>query len=90
MSVSRLARRLAMTADLLDPPAYKRIRELVGTVRARATLQDNPHASAEWKRRMLERYEGTRLARHEVAGELIEDAEAALVRRESNRQPAGK
>jgi phage terminase large subunit-like protein len=61
--------------------AYKYVRAQPNTVRVRATMFDNPHNPEEWVRTMRARYEGTRLGRQELAGELIEDSERALVRR---------
>lgn len=58
--------------------AYRRIRDLPGTVRTHATIDDNPYLSDEWKVRIKSRHEGTRLGRQELGGELIEDVEGAL------------
>lgn len=58
--------------------AYKAIRKALGTLITKAALQDNPHNPAEWVATMRAKYEGTRLGRQELAGELIEDVEGAL------------
>lgn len=58
--------------------AYKYVRATAGTIRTHATLYDNPHNPADWVSRMVARYEGTRLGRQELGGELIEDVEGAL------------
>jgi phage terminase large subunit-like protein len=58
--------------------AYRGLRTQAGVVRTHATLFDNPHNPAEWVAQMRARYEGTRLGRQELGGELIEDVEGAL------------
>lgn len=58
--------------------AYKEIRVGKGVTRVHATLFDNPHNSETWVEAMRERYEGTRLGRQELYGELLEDVEGAL------------
>lgn len=58
--------------------AYRRIRELPGVVRRHATLDDNPHLSDDFKAQMHARYDGTRIGRQEIGGELLEDIEGAL------------
>lgn len=62
--------------------AYRTIRDLDGTVRVHATLFDNPGLPAEFVEQMRAQYEGTRLGRQELYGELIDDAEGALWTRE--------
>jgi predicted phage terminase large subunit-like protein len=57
---------------------YRKIRVMAGVVRTHATLFDNPHNPQEWIDRMRARYEGTRLGRQELLGELLEDLEGAL------------
>ena len=59
-------------------PDYRRIRALDGVTRTHASLFDNPHLSREFVDQMRSRYEGTRLGRQELGGELIEDVEGAL------------
>lgn len=59
-------------------PTYRKLRETAGTVRTHGTIDDNPHLSAEWKAKQKARYEGTRLGRQELQGELIEDVAGAL------------
>ncbi len=58
--------------------AYRAIRGEAGVAFTHATLFDNPHNPVDWVERMRARYEGTRLGRQELAGELIEDVEGAL------------
>lgn len=48
------------------------------TAITRATTDDNPHLDARVRRVLFERYEGTRLGRQELLGELLEDVEGAL------------
>jgi len=57
---------------------YRKIRAMEGVAFTHATLFDNPHNPREWVEMMRARYEGTRLGRQELAGELIEDVEGAL------------
>lgn len=59
-------------------PKYREIRTLPSTVRTHATIDDNPHTNAEWRAEMKAMYEGTRLGRQELGGELLEDVEGAL------------
>lgn len=59
-------------------PKYKEVRGLKGTVITRGTLYDNPYNNPEWRAQMIEIYEGTRLGKQELAGELLEDIEGAL------------
>lgn len=59
-------------------PAYRSVRALPGVVRTHATLDDNPHNPAEWRAAMHERYDGTRLGRQELGGELLDDVQGAL------------
>lgn len=58
--------------------AYKHVRNLPGVAFTHATLFDNPYNPTEWVDMMRTRYEGTRLGRQELMGELIEDVEGAL------------
>lgn len=58
--------------------AYRYVRALDGVATTHAKLTDNPHNASEWVAMMLRRYEGTRLGRQEIDGELIEDVEGAL------------
>lgn len=58
------------------------IRNQPGVAMTHATLFDNPHNPQEWVDQMRARYEGTRLGRQELAGELLEDIEGALWTRE--------
>lgn len=64
-------------------PAYRTIRVIDGVARTHGTIDDNPHLSEEWKARQKARYEGTRLGRQELGGELIDDVLGALWSREA-------
>lgn len=48
------------------------------TAVTRATIFDNPHLSEQVKADLLAEYEGTRMGRQELYGELLEDIEGAL------------
>lgn len=61
---------------------YRAIRVIDGTVRTHATLYDNPHNPKSWVDKMRARYEGTRLGRQELGGELLDDVEGALWNRQ--------
>src|SRR6185503_3235888 len=58
--------------------AYRAIRAMADTVMTHAGLLDNPHNPQEWQDMMRARYEGTRLGRQELYGELLDDVEGAL------------
>lgn len=58
--------------------AYRKIRKLPGTVLTHATMQDNPHNPPEFVARMLVQFQGTRIGRQELGGELLEDVPGAL------------
>jgi len=57
---------------------YRAIRTMDAVVRTHATLFDNPHNPKVWVDKMRKRYEGTRLGRQELGGELLDDIEGAL------------
>lgn len=57
---------------------YRKIRALDGVARTHGTMFDNPGNPPGWVAQMRARYEGTRLGRQELGGELIEDVEGAL------------
>lgn len=59
--------------------AYRRVRATKGTVFTRGTLFNNPHNPADWVRSMRERYEGTRIGRQELSGELLTESEPDAV-----------
>lgn len=61
--------------------AYRRIRQIVGVVRTHGTIDDNPHLSEEWREEVKGVYEGTRLGRQELGGEMLDDIEGALWKR---------
>lgn len=59
---------------------YRAIRKLAldtGSHRT-ATLFDNPHLPEAFKKQLLARYEGTRLGRQELHGELLTDVDGAM------------
>lgn len=62
--------------------AYRQVREGFGggvaVERTHGTTDDNPYLSDEWRSRIHARYEGTRLGRQEISGELLDDIEGAL------------
>jgi predicted phage terminase large subunit-like protein len=66
------------------PKNVRLIHELLadpGTVTTRGTTYDNLHnLGAEYRQRILERYEGTRLGRQELMAELLNDAGAVFSR----------
>lgn len=60
---------------------YRAVRAGVGgavVALTHGTMDDNPHNSPAWVEGMKKRYEGTRLGRQELSGELIDDVEGAL------------
>lgn len=57
---------------------YMKVREQADQLVTGVSMQDNPHNPAGWVEMMVERYEGTRLGRQELRGELIKDVEGAL------------
>lgn len=59
--------------------AYRRVRATRATVFTRGTLFDNPHNPADWVETMRERYEGTRMGRQELGGELLTESEPDAV-----------
>lgn len=59
-------------------PQYRALRKSPGVAMTHGTIDDNPHLSAEWKTKQKKRYEGTRLGRQELGGELIEDVAGAM------------
>lgn len=63
------------------PRSRPKLRALLaqpGTVTTHATIHDNPHLSERIKARLVERYQGTRIGRQELDGELLEEVEGAL------------
>lgn len=58
--------------------AYRSIRNMDDTVLTKASLFDNPHNPQVFIDKMRARYEGTRLGRQEIYGELLEDVVGAL------------
>ena len=57
---------------------YSKLLKTDGIEVTRATTFDNPHNPAAWVDRMRRRYEGTRLGRQELQGEVIDDVPGAL------------
>ncbi len=82
---------IASTTPRSRPP-YRAIREgkrpdgggesVHRVVRTHATIDENPYLNPDWRARQKATYAGTRLGRQELDGELIEDAEGALTKRE--------
>lgn len=62
--------------------AYREIRKMAETVLTKASMFDNPHLPKSFIKKMRKKYEGTRLGRQELYGELLEDVEGALWTRE--------
>ena len=59
--------------------AYRAIRDLDGVTLVNGiSMFDNPHNPDVFVKRMQKRYEGTRLGRQEISGELLDDIEGAL------------
>jgi phage terminase large subunit-like protein len=58
--------------------AYKAIRSMADVVLTKASMFDNPNLPEKFKKRMLAKYEGTRLGKQELYGELLEDVPGAL------------
>lgn len=57
---------------------FRTILKVENTVITHASLFDNPHNPADWVAKMRKKYEGTRLGRQELKGELLDDIEGAL------------
>lgn len=57
---------------------YAELHKSPMTYRMVGTLMQNPHLPEEFKAELVKRYEGTRIGRQELYGELLEDAEGAL------------
>lgn len=57
---------------------YRSIRAEPGICFTRASLFDNPHLPKEFVEKMRKKYEGTRLGRQELRGELLDDVQGAL------------
>jgi phage terminase large subunit-like protein len=67
-----------MSTTPRNTTAYRVIREEDGICFTRASLFDNPHLPPEFVAKMKKKYEGTRLGRQELRGELLDDVEGAL------------
>ncbi len=59
-------------------PAYMKLHKAETTYSMLGTVFQNPHLPESFKKNLVERYEGTRIGRQELYGELLEDAEGAL------------
>lgn len=57
---------------------YRAIRDMGETELTKATMFDNPHNPESFIKVMKKKYEGTRLGRQELYGELLEDVVGAL------------
>lgn len=70
--------RVLVTTTPKPIPLLRRVMALRGLVQTVGSTHDNPHLPANFLATIEEAYGGTRLARQEIAGELIEEAEGAL------------
>ena len=70
--------RAVVTTTPLPIPLVREVIATPGSVVTRGRTQDNPHLPAMFATAMQETYRGTRLARQELDGELLEDHEGAL------------
>lgn len=59
-------------------PKLKELMGANGTVLTRATIHDNPKLPAITRKRLIDRYAGTRLEAQELLGHYLEDVEGAL------------
>lgn len=57
---------------------FRTILKIPNTVITHASLFDNPHNPKDWVEKMRKKYEGTRLGRQELRGELLDDIDGAL------------
>lgn len=58
---------------------YRAIRDMAETKLVNGvSMFDNPHLGERFKAKMVKKYDGTRLGRQELRGELLEDVEGAL------------
>ncbi|WP_010161259.1 DNA-packaging protein [Sphingomonas sp. PAMC 26617] len=73
--------RVLVTTTPRPIPLMRRVMALKGLVETVGRTQDNPHLPDTFLAALEEAYGGTRLARQEIAGELIAEAEGALWRR---------
>ena len=65
----------------MTPRRRRRVRELADrpdVVLTHGSLHDNPHTSRKFRERILERHGGTRLAKQEIDGLLLDDVVGAL------------
>lgn len=67
-----------MSTTPKNTTAYRTIRDEEGICFTRASLFDNKHLPKEFVDKMRKKYEGTRLGRQELRGELLDDVEGAL------------
>jgi predicted phage terminase large subunit-like protein len=76
----RLGPRPHVVASTTPKPRRKltELMALEGTVITRARTSDNPHLHADVRARLYERYQGTRLGRQELLGEILTDVPGAL------------
>lgn len=61
---------------------FKKLLALPDTVTTHGTIFDNPKPSDEVKERLRRHYEGTRIGRQELYGELLDDVPGAMWKRE--------
>lgn len=67
-----------MSTTPKNTTAYRTIRDEPDICFTRASLFDNPYLPEEFIAKMRKKYEGTRLGRQELRGELLDDIEGAL------------
>lgn len=58
-------------------PSYLKLHKAETTYMMTGTVFQNPHLPESFKKALVKRYEGTRIGRQELYGELLEDAEGA-------------
>lgn len=70
--------RVLVTTTPRPTALMRRILAMPGMVETRGRTRDNPHLPASFVAAMLAEYEGTRLGRQELDGELVDEADGAL------------
>jgi phage terminase large subunit-like protein len=72
------APRAIVTTTPQPVPVLKRIMTLARSVTTRGRTADNPFSAEDYREAMVEMYQGTRLGRQELEGEILEESEGAL------------
>lgn len=78
LSRRRLGAQFIATTTPRPRPTIKAWNDDPGIVVTKATSFDNPHADPAWVAELKRMYEGTRLYRQELLGEIVDDVEGAL------------